>query len=101
MKYSRAPITEAVMDIRIQPRDDLSVDDLRELSKGAGEEFVQANEQYRLSAVVAPGSPTTQTTTSTKVGFQFQNAAGDKLVQAQIDGWSFSKLTPHQRGLPS
>lgn len=92
MKYPRAPITEAVMDIRAQPRQGLSVNDLRELSKRAGEEFVEANEQYRIAAVVVPGSPATQTTTPTKVGFQFKKASGDKVVQAQIDGWSFSKL---------
>jgi uncharacterized protein (TIGR04255 family) len=96
MKYPRAPITEAVIDIRAQPRAGLSVDDLRELSKGAGEEFAEANEQYRVTAELAPGSPTTQTTTPTKVGFHFRNASGDKVVQAQIDGWSFSKLAPYE-----
>ena len=97
MKYPRAPITEAVMDIRVRPRDDLNVDDLRQLSKGAGgEEFAQANEQYNITAVVAPGSPTTQTTVPTKVGFQFRNSSGDKVVLAQIEGWSFSKLAPYE-----
>src|SRR5215472_17497480 len=94
MKYSHAPITEAVMDIRVQPRDDLVVDELRALSKGAGEEFIEANEQYRLMSVVS-GSPASQTTTPTKVGFQFKNQSGDKIVNAQLDGWGFSKLHPY------
>jgi len=94
MKYPHAPITEAVIDIRVQPRDDLKVDDLRILSKGAGEELVEASEQYRLMSVVT-GSPATQTTTPTKVGFQFKNQSGDKVINAQIDGWGFSKLPPY------
>jgi uncharacterized protein (TIGR04255 family) len=97
MTYPRAPITEAVMDIRVHPRDGLSVDELRELSKGsASEEFGTVNDQYRVASALVPGNPSTQTTTSTKVGFQFRNASADKVIGAQLDGWSFSKLTPYE-----
>lgn len=96
MKYPRAPITEAVMDIRLQSRDGLSVDELRELSKGGGgEEFGAVNEQYNITAAIVTGSPTAQTTAPTKVGFQFRNAMADKVMQAQLGGWSFSKLAPY------
>lgn len=94
MKYPHAPITEAVMDIRIQPRDDLEVEDLRALSRGAGEEFAEVSDQYQITAEVE-GSPATQTTSARKVGFQFRNQAGDKTVTAQINGWGFSKLAPY------
>lgn len=96
MKYPRAPVTEALMDIRVQPRDDLNVDELRELSKGTdGEDFAAVNDQYRIDAAISPGSPPTQTTTPIKIGFQFRNASADKIIQAQLDGWSFSKLAPY------
>jgi uncharacterized protein (TIGR04255 family) len=96
MKYPRAPITEALMDIRVQPRDGLNVGELRELSKGAnGEEFGTVNDQYRIDAAILPGSTATQTTTPTKIGFQFRNASADKIIQGQLDGWSFSKLAPY------
>ena len=82
------------MDIRVQPRDGLEADDLRALSKGAGEEFVEVGEQYRVMSVLT-GSPATQTSTPTKVGFQFKNQSGDKVFNAQVDGWGFSKLPPY------
>jgi uncharacterized protein (TIGR04255 family) len=97
MTYPRAPITEAVMDIRVQPRDGLTVDELRALSKGAGEEFSQSNERFQVATRITPGPlATTQTTTPIKVGFEFRNAASDKVIQAQLDGWSFSKLAPYE-----
>ncbi len=83
------------MDIRVEPRDDLTVDELRELSNKAGVEFSQAIEQFRVTAALAVGPSVSQTTTPTKVGFQFLSASKDKLIQAQTDGWSFSKLAPY------
>jgi uncharacterized protein (TIGR04255 family) len=100
MTYPRAPITEAVMDIRVHARDGLTVEDLRGLGKGAVEEFNQVNERFQFAAAtrIVPGAlATTQTVTPTKVGFEFRSAAGDKVVQAQLDGWSFSKLAPYER----
>ena len=49
------------------------------------------SDQYQITAEVA-GSPATQTTTATKVGFQFKNQAGES---SQINGWGFSKLAPY------
>jgi uncharacterized protein (TIGR04255 family) len=98
MTYPNAPITEAVMDIRVQSRDDLEVEELRSLAKGSGEEFLQTNERFSIRATITGGSPVaTQTTTPTKVGFEFRNSTGDRVLGAQIDGWSFSKLTPYEK----
>jgi uncharacterized protein (TIGR04255 family) len=98
MTYPRAPITEAVMDIRVQPRDGLAVEQLRSLSTGSIEGFSQTSERLQISTSIAPGQESaTQTMTPTKVGFEFRNAAGDKVVQAQLDGWLFSKLAPYER----
>ncbi len=84
------------MDIRTQPRDGLNVDDLRGLSKGGGgEEFGTVNDQYSVTAAIVTGSPIAQATAPTKVGFQFRNALADKVMQAQLNGWSFSKLAPY------
>jgi uncharacterized protein (TIGR04255 family) len=98
MTYPNAPITEAVMDIRVQSRDDLEVDELRSLAKGSGEEFLQTSERFNIRATITGSSPVaTQTTTPTKVGFEFRNSAGDRVLGAQIDGWNFSKLAPYEK----
>ena len=86
------------MDIRVQPRDGLVVEQLRSLSTGASEEFSQTSERLQISTSIASGQElATQTMTPTKVGFEFRNGTGDKVVQAQLDGWLFSKLAPYQR----
>jgi uncharacterized protein (TIGR04255 family) len=97
MTYPRAPITEAVMDIRVQARDGLTAEELRVLSKGTGEDFAQVKERLHVATRITPGPlATSQMMSPTKVGFEFRNAAGDKVVQAQLDGWSFSKLAPYE-----
>jgi uncharacterized protein (TIGR04255 family) len=96
MTYPHAPITEAVMEIRVRARDALDVDALRALSQASEEEFPHTNEQYSVETVIATGPPTVQTITPQKLGFQFRNAAGDKVIRVQTDAWSFSKLAPYQ-----
>jgi hypothetical protein len=50
MTYPRAPITEAVIDIRVVPRADLSVEDFRKLADEFGGEFGTQNDQFRVMA---------------------------------------------------
>jgi uncharacterized protein (TIGR04255 family) len=93
MTYANAPITEAVIDIRVVPREGLSVEEFRKLADEFGSEFKHQNEQFRFSGSVGPGTPTVQPT-STKIGIQFVGEA--KLFQTQIEGWTFNKLAPYK-----
>jgi uncharacterized protein (TIGR04255 family) len=92
MTYANAPITEAVIDIRVVPPDQFDVDDFRKLSDQFGREFKGQNDQVRITGTIGPdGAPRP---TATKVGIQFVGNA--KLFQTQIDGWTFNKLAPYR-----
>jgi uncharacterized protein (TIGR04255 family) len=93
MTYPNAPITEALIDIRVLPREGLSVEDFRKLGGEFGSEFKVQNDQFRLSGSVTPGASSVPPVT-TKIGIQFVGQA--KLFHAQIDGWSFNKLAPYR-----
>jgi uncharacterized protein (TIGR04255 family) len=92
MTYPNAPITEAVIDIRVAPRGDLDVENFCKLSNKFGDEFGTRNDQFRIAGVITPGAAPAPALT-TKIGFQF--LAKGKSFQAQSDGWSFNKLAPY------
>jgi uncharacterized protein (TIGR04255 family) len=96
MTYPHAPITEAVIDIRVVPRNGLNVEDFRKLAQEFGDEFGTQNDQFRLSGTVAPVLTAMPALTSGKVGIQFVANSKDKLFQAQLDGWTFNKLAPYR-----
>jgi uncharacterized protein (TIGR04255 family) len=92
MTYPHAPITEAVIDIRVTPREDLNVESFRKLAEDFGSEFGTQNDQFRMII----STPTISGATPTKTGIQFAANTKDKLFHAQIDGWSFNKLAPYR-----
>lgn len=96
MKYARPPIIEAVMDIRIQPRDDFNVEDLRALAAQVPTAFSKINDQLSITAAITIGSPANRSITPEKSGFQFVAEERRRLFQAQKDGWSFNKLAPYE-----
>ncbi len=103
MTYPHAPITEAVIDIRVAPRDGLAVDDLRAIGSKLGPRYPQTRDQIKISGAMVvgtpPGAATMQNATTvehSKVGFQFVAATGDRLFNAQLDGCSFNKLAPYE-----
>src|SRR3954465_4989622 len=96
MTYPHAPITEAVIDIRVAPREDLSVEEFRKLAGDFGSEFGTQNDQFRMAGTIASASLGIPAVTPTKTGIQFVANSKDKLFHAQVDGWSFSKLAPYR-----
>lgn len=93
MKYPKAPITEAVMDIRVAHRQDLDVGEFSAL--GSGSEFSESADQFSVSGAIAIGAPATQIITPVKEGVQFTTKAKDKVFQAQRNGWAFNKFAPY------
>jgi uncharacterized protein (TIGR04255 family) len=94
MTYPNAPITEAVMDIRVAPRDGVNVEEFRKLALEFRDEFGTQNEQLRLTSPIVSGSRGPPA--PTKTGIQFVANSKEKVFQAQLDGWSFSKLAPYR-----
>ncbi len=94
MRYPKAPITEAVMDIRVAHRRDLEVGEFSILA--AGSDFSETADQFSVTAAIPIGASATQTITPVKEGFQFAARAKNKMFQAQRRGWAFNKLAPYE-----
>ncbi len=94
----KAPITEALIDIRVINPDDLDLQSLKDFASPFPERFptsrlqTQFESQFRVQGGEAPS-----------VGFQhglrgfsFFSPEEDRVVQARRDGFTFSKLQPYE-----
>ena len=93
-KYPNAPIREAVLDIRVAPRDDLVLDELRSLADRTPD-FPKIDEQFAINAAIQVGTTAPQSITPVKQGFIFQSPDQHCLFVAQGGGFSFSQLAPY------
>lgn len=87
------------MDIRVEPRDGITVEELHSLADTVRERFPETHDQTEvigeLKLDASGDQPATQTITPSKIGIRFSNQAKDKLFQAQIGGFAFNKLRPY------
>jgi len=96
-QYSNAPITEAILDIRIAA-DGLSLADLAVLTESTDKEYPKKTVIKEVRAQISggpDGKDVAATTSQRETGFVCVSADGKQVFQARLDGFSFSKLAPY------
>lgn len=96
--YENAPITEAVMDIRVEPSPGISASKLKNIS--AGENYPTIEPQHTRIGQIQFGPSTSATASSQHSGFIYKSADSKQILQAQVDGFAFSRLAPYQKWEP-
>jgi uncharacterized protein (TIGR04255 family) len=91
--YPNAPITEAVLDLRVAPRSNVKVEELSKVIAGDEVAYptVEAMNAITGSMMVGPAASSTNTVT-THIGFVFRHKDGRYIHQARLDGFTFSEL---------
>jgi uncharacterized protein (TIGR04255 family) len=97
-KYSRAPITEAIIDLRVEARDGLTLGDLERCQ--AGEEaayptktkIMQAISQLQLGG---PEGALAQSGSPEQVGLIFKSRDEKQIFQVQREGFTLNRLGPY------
>jgi uncharacterized protein (TIGR04255 family) len=100
--YKRPPLTEVVLELRIDPLPSNSVDALRSFRQGADVNRYPHEERLFESGVEVEFQPTGDkpkilSQSSDPVGFLFQSANNTELVQVRRNGLSYHKLPPYSR----
>lgn len=98
--YRNAPITEAVIDLRVEVPADLGLKNLREvLAEDAEMERYPSKEALLLEGVQFARSGDGASTTSTvrqEIGVRFHSTDGKYVFQARRDGFTLSRLSPYE-----
>lgn len=98
--YANAPITEAIIDLRVTPVDGVDRA-LLKLNEKLSQGYPQQEELFEAVGPLAVGprggSASVQ---QTPLGWKFSNADQKQIVQSRINGFTFSRLAPYERWEP-
>lgn len=98
-KLARAPIAEAVLDLRVRPIATWDQDEIRIRLKAALPDYPDVKSQRRWQTqmqVQDDRLPTTITQDHGLLGVIMRSADGKQVTQFQRDGFSFSRLRPYE-----
>ena len=97
LRFSKSPLTEAVIDIRVEPRDGLELETLADMQRGHEEKYPTRQNRMYLQGEFStdPESPPAVGNRS-QIGYNFVSADGHQIIQAKLDGFTFNRLTPYE-----
>lgn len=95
MLYSKAPITEATLDIRVSAIQTIPLDRLEALQVMLGEGYIE-KQNLQFSEFLVQPEIQASAHRAQQIGFRFIHSDKRRIVQARIDGFAFSLLAPYE-----
>jgi len=96
--YSRAPITEAIIDVMVEPAPGVTAADLAELRE-PNEPLLTRQDKLTLATgqvEFRPAVPAKASASEEEHGFKFSSEDGKNICQARLSGYGFSRLAPYE-----
>jgi uncharacterized protein (TIGR04255 family) len=94
--YKNAPITEAVIDLRVNPDSTLSLNDLALIQEEIKAEYPGRREAFTVSGQFTFGQRSGAAAVQNLTGYHFVSADEKQISQARFDGFTFSRLKPYE-----
>ncbi|RLT01814.1 MAG: TIGR04255 family protein [Planctomycetota bacterium] len=100
--YSQAPITEAIIDLRIAARTEIDLDMLRRLSEATQDRFPRIDPIYEATGKmqVKPGISASASAHQIQLGFRAISSDAKIVCQRQLTGFTVSRLAPYESWEP-
>ncbi len=100
---NKAPIVEALIDFRVKPKEGLQPSDLQPIQEKLKDRYptqksihqVKAEFSVNVGDGAAPEIPIRSTSASSSIGIRLDSVDGLRVLQAQIHGFTFSRLKPY------
>lgn len=96
MHYEHAPITEALIDIRVEFSRPFDIDQLQPMKNRLGDRYPRIQPRTLAQAQIVFGSESKAEATNTPWGLQFFSGDDKEVFQAHMQGFTFSRLEPYQ-----
>ncbi len=94
---SRAPIAEALIDIRVTlPKETRKLEHLAALGRQFGELYSDTKDIKEVQYRVQLDRAEVNEKTSTQLGFRYSNIESTQVIQATVNGFTFSRLPPYE-----
>ena len=94
--YEKAPITEALIDIRVELSSDLRFEDLHAIRKHVSKDYPQEEIRNLGEGVIQFGSALQASAQQKPWGLLFRNESKNQALQVRLDGFTFSRLEPYE-----
>ncbi|MCK4728569.1 MAG: TIGR04255 family protein [Desulfobacterales bacterium] len=95
--FPNAPITEALLDIRVKLPEKRALADLKVFQDYIKDRFPARKERkFLMSALHLAPEPSVRVSASGSDGYLFESPKEKKIVQARLDGFTFNKLKPYE-----
>lgn len=94
--YDHAPITEALIDIRVELAPEVRFEDLQALRQHFASDYPREDTRSVAEALVQFGPAVHASAKQTPLGLGFWNSSNNQVVQVRLDGFTFSRLQPYE-----
>ncbi|MBU0640676.1 MAG: TIGR04255 family protein [Planctomycetes bacterium] len=94
--YQNAPITEAIIDLRVEPRRGITVRELQKAHAGQEAEYPYVEPLNVATGQMHVGPQVTTMASTKHIGFWFRSDDGKQIYQARLDGFTMSRLAPYE-----
>lgn len=96
-EYPKAPITEAIIDLRVELPSGLDVNQLNEVHTGEEETYPVVEQLHTGYGHLQFGAQVSAAAGSQPVGFLFRSDDATQVYQARLDGFTMSRLAPYEK----
>jgi len=96
--YAKAPITEAIIDLRVMPYPNLELDTLKQLCEDTIAEYPRVDPTIEVAGTIQiqPGVSASASAQQEQTGYRSISSDGKLVCQRQLQGFTFSRLAPYE-----
>ena len=95
IQYEHAPITEALIDIRVELPQGISLESLEALHSEVKDRYPGKKKRIYIEGQFSAGNEVGATARQTVMGFALSTENGKQVFQVRLDGFTFSRLRPY------
>jgi uncharacterized protein (TIGR04255 family) len=97
--YSQAPITEALIDLRVTPGERVDVAALDAIHAAELQNYPNKKKLYAFTAELRAGDEVSANANQIERGWALVSEDQKQVCQVQLDGFTFSRLAPYETTL--
>jgi len=94
--YSKAPLTEAVLDIRVELPGEITLQELKDVQIGEEEKYPRREDCFIVVGQMSVGTQVGASAKQTPNGYRFVSQDNRQIFQARVDGFTFNRLAPYE-----
>jgi uncharacterized protein (TIGR04255 family) len=99
-RYSKAPITEAIIDLRVKPREGATLAVMEKAREGEETAYPELRKLRIARGHMEVGERVAASAMQEQIGFAFASSDQKQVFQARMDGFTFSRLAPYETWEP-